>query len=156
MRFLVIALALSLTLSSVGVTGAAQTEAASMTGIATSSTGEILVNTTVQLRDLASGTVFARTTTSSTGAFSFTAINPGNYIVEVVNAASQIVGASASISVAAGAALTGVAVSATAAAVTAAAGAAGISTLVAVTTAAAAAGVVGIVAVGQGDASALR
>ena len=158
MRILVIALAvaLSLPLSSLGVTGVAQTEAASIAGTATSSSGEILANATVQLRDLATGTVSGTTTSSTTGAFSFAAINPGTYIVEVLNAAGQVVGTSASIPVAAGAALTGVAVSATAAAVTAAASAAGISTIVAVTTAAAAAGVVGIVAVGQGDASPSR
>ena len=158
MRVLVIALAvtLSLPLSPLGVTGVAQTEAASLAGTATSSTGETLVNATVQLRDLATGTVSGTTTTSSDGRYGFPAIAPGNYVVEVLNAAGQVVGTSASISVAAGAALTGVAVSATAAAVTAAASAAGISTLVAVTTAAAAAGVVGIVAVGQGDASPSR
>lgn len=158
MRFLVIALtvALSLPLSPLGVTGVAQAEVASIAGAAASSTGETLVNATVQLRDLATGTVSGTTTSSSTGAFSFVAINPGNYIVEVLNAAGQVVGTSASISVAAGAAITGVAVSATAAAVTAAASVAGISTIVAVTAAAAAAGVVGIVAVGQGDASPSR
>jgi hypothetical protein len=159
MRFLVItlAVALLLPLSPLGVTGVGQTEAASIAGTATSSTGETLVNATVQLRDLATGTVSSTTTSSSTGAFSFAAINPGNYVVEVLNAAGQVVGTSASISVAAGAALSGVAVSATAAAVTAtAASVAGISSIVAVTTAAAAAGVVGIVAVGQGDASPSR
>ncbi len=158
MRFLVIALAvaLSLPLSPLGVIGAAQTEAASVAGTATSSTGEILVNATVQLRDLATGTVSGTTRSSSTGDFSFAAVNPGNYVVEVLNPAGQVVGTSASISLAAGAAMTGVAVGVTAAAVVAAASAAGINTIFAVTTAAAAAGVVGIVAVGQGDASPSR
>ena len=112
MRFLVIALAvaLSLPLSPLGVIGAAQTEAASVAGTATSSTGEILVNATVQLRDLATGTVSGTTRSSSTGDFSFAAVNPGNYVVEILNAAGQVVGTSASISVAAGAAMTGVAV----------------------------------------------
>lgn len=155
MRFLVIALALTLSLP-LSLLGVAQTEVASLAGTATSSTGETLVNATVQLRDLATGTVSGTTTSSSTGAFSFVAINPGNYIVEVLNAAGQVVGTSAPISVAAGATLTGVAVSATAATVTAAASGSGISTIVAVTAAAAAAGVVGIVAVGQGDASPSR
>jgi hypothetical protein len=155
MRFLVIALALTLSLP-LSLLGVAQTEVASLAGTATSSTGETLVNATVQLRDLATGTVSDTTTSSSTGAFSFVAINPGNYIVEVLNAAGQVVGTSAPISVAAGATLTGVAVSATAATVTAAASGSGISTIVAVTAAAAAAGVVGIVAVGQGDASPSR
>ena len=157
MRFLVIVLAaaLSLPLSPIGVIGA-QTEAASVAGTATSSTGEVLVNATIQLRDLATGTVSGTTRSSSTGDFSFAAVAPGNYVVEILNAAGQVVGTSASISVAPGAGLTGVAVSVTAAGVRAAASATGISTIFAVTTAAAAAGVVGIVAVGQGDASPSR
>jgi hypothetical protein len=78
MRFLVIALAvtLSLPLSPLGVTGVAQAEAASIAGTATSSTGEVLVNATVQLRDLSTGTVSGTATSSSTGAFSFAAVNP--------------------------------------------------------------------------------
>lgn len=159
MRFLVIALtvALSLPASPLVVTGVAQTEAASLAGTATSSSGEPLANVTVQLRDLATGTVSGRTTTSSTGSFSFAAVNPGNYAVEVLNAAGQVVGTSASISVAAGAAVTGVTVSATAAAGAAgAARVAGVSTIVAVTAAAAAAGVVGVAKRGQGDASPSR
>lgn len=158
MRFLVIALAvaLSLPLPPLGVTGIAETEAASIDGTATSSAGEILANSTVQLRDLATGTIAGTATTSSDGRFRFAAVAPGNYAIEVVNAAGQVVGTSAAISLAAGAALTGVAVSATAAAVTAAASTAGISSIAAVTTAAAAAGVVAIVAVGQGAASPSR
>ena len=128
------------------VTSVAQGELASVGGTATSSTGETLVNATVQLRDLATGTVTSTTTSSSTGAFTFTAVNPGNYVVEVLNAAGQVVGTSASISVAAGAAITGVTVTATAAAVAGSAAAAGTGTIVAVTSAAAAAGVAGIAA----------
>jgi hypothetical protein len=139
------------------LTSVAQGETASVAGTATSSTGETLINATVQLRDLATGTVTATTTSSSTGAFSFAAVNPGNYVVEVLNAAGQVVGTSASISVAAGAVVTGVMVTATAAAVAATAAAAGVGTIVAVTSAAVAAGVVGIAAAsGQGDASPSR
>jgi hypothetical protein len=159
MRFFVVALiaALSLPASPLVVTGVAQTEAASIAGTATSSSGETLVNATVQLRDLTTGTISGTTTSSSTGSFSFAAVNPGNYAVEVLNAAGQVLGTSASISVAAGAAVTGVTVSATAAAIAAgAASLTGVTTIVAVTTAAAAAGVVGVVTVGQGDASPSR
>ena len=137
------------------LTSVAQAELASVGGTATSSTGETLVNATVQLRDLETGTVTSTTTSSSTGAFSFGAVNPGNYVVEVLNAAGQVVGTSAPVSVAAGAALTGVTVTATAAAVAASAVAAGAGTIVAVTTAAAAAGIVGVAAV-TGHASGSR
>jgi hypothetical protein len=159
MRVIVIALAVALSLpaSPFVVTGMAQTEVASIAGTATSSSGEILANVTVQLRDLATGTVSSTTTSSSTGSFSFAAVNPGTYVVEVLNAAGQVVGTSASIYVAAGAAVTRVAVASTAAAIVAgAASIAGIGTIAAVTTAAAAAGVLGVVTVGQGDSSPSR
>jgi hypothetical protein len=159
MRFIVVAVVVALSLpgSPLVVTSVAQSEVATLAGTATSSSGQTLVNATVQLRNLATGTVSSTTTSSSTGVFSFAAVNPGNYVVEVLNAAGQAVGTTASISVAAGAALTGVAVSATAAAVAAgAAGIAGAGTIAAVTAAAAAAGVVGVVARGQGDASPSR
>jgi hypothetical protein len=138
------------------VTSAAQGETASVAGTATSSTGETLINATVQLRDLSTGTVTDTTTSSSTGGFSFAAVNPGNYVVEVLNAAGQVIGTSAPISVAAGAVVTGVTVTATAAAVAAGAAAAGTGTIVAVTTAAAAAGVVGIAAATGQNASPSR
>jgi len=159
MRFIVIAVVVALSLpgSPLVVTGVAQSEVATLAGTATSSSGQTLVNATVQLRNLATGAVSSTTTSSSRGLFSFAAVNPGTYVVEVLNAVGQVVGTTASISVAAGAALTGVAVSATAAAVAAgAAGVAGASTIAAVTAAAAAAGVVGVVARGQGDASPSR
>jgi hypothetical protein len=159
MRLLVIALTLALALpaSPLVVTSVAQAEIASLAGTAASSTGETLANVTVQLRDLATGTVSGTTTSSSTGAFSFGLVNPGNYVVEVLNAAGEVVGTSASVSVAAGAAITGVTVSATAAAVAASAAAvAGVSTIAAVTSAAAAAGVVGLVTATQEDASPSR
>jgi len=159
MRLLAVLLVLALAspVSPFVARSVAQAEAASVAGTATSSTGETLINATVQLRDLATGTVSSTTTSSSTGAFSFAAVNPGNYVVEVLNAAGQVVGTSASVSVAAGAVVTGVTVTATAAAVAASAAAAGVGTIVAVTTAAAAAGVVGIAAgTGQEAASPSR
>jgi hypothetical protein len=154
---LLLILVLASPVSPLVLTSVAQAELASVGGTATSSSGETLINATVQLRDLATGTVTSTTTSSSTGAFSFAAVNPGNYVVEVLNAAGQVVGTSASISVAAGAAITGVTVTATAAAVAATAAAASTATIVAVTSAAAAAGVAGIAAAsGQGDASPSR
>jgi hypothetical protein len=132
--------------------------AASLTGTASSSSGQTMVNTVVQLRNLATGQLAGSTTSSAAGQFSFIGLNPGNYAVEVVNATGQIVGTSASVSVSAGAAVTGVSVTASAAvAATAGAGAgaaagaaaasgaaaAGASTAAVVGAAAAAAGVAG-------------
>jgi hypothetical protein len=142
---------------------AAQGEvAASIAGTAQSAGGQTVANVVVQLRDLVTGQLAGTTTSSATGSFSFGGLAAGNYSVEVVNVAGEIVGASAAIPVAAGAAVTGVTVTASAAAalvaggaaaagVAAAAGgsaaAAGISTAVIVTTAAAGAGIAAVVTV---------
>ena len=56
------------------------------------------------------------TTTNAQGAFSFTGLNPGQYMVEIVNAQGAIIGTTAAITLSAGAmAATGVTVTATAA-----------------------------------------
>ena len=98
--------------------------AGSLSGTASSSSGQVMANTVVQLRNLATGQLAGSTTSNVAGQFSFIGLNPGNYAVEVVNAAGQIVGTSASVAVSAGAAVTGVSVTASAAvAATAGAGA---------------------------------
>jgi len=127
--------------------------AGSLSGTASSSSGQVMANTVVQLRNLATGQLAGSTTSNVAGQFSFIGLNPGNYAVEVVNAAGQIVGTSASVAVSAGAAVTGVSVTASAAvAATAGAGVgagaaagagAGVSTATIVGAAAAAAGVAG-------------
>jgi hypothetical protein len=139
----------------------AQGQGASLAGTATSNTGETLGNYTVQLRNLGTGQLAGSTTSTATGTFSFAGLPAGNFAVEVVNAAGQIVGSSTSIAVAAGATITGVAVSASAAAIGAAAagaalGAGGISTALVVATVAVAAGVVGAVVVVKNNASPSR
>ena len=171
-RIVALALASSLTLSTLSSAPlfAAQA-AASLSGTATSSSGQSVANATVHLRNLANGQLAGSTTSSTAGSFSFAGLQAGSYAVEVVNAAGQIVGTSASIGVAAGAAVSGIAVSTSAALAGAAAGGAaagaaaagagaataGISTAVIVTTAAAAAGVAGAVAIAKkGDASPSR
>jgi len=163
-RIVALALASSLALSSAPLFAAQGT--ASLAGTATSSSGQSVANATVHLRNLANGQIAGTTTSSTTGSFSFAGLQAGNYAVEVVNAAGQIIGTSASIGVAAGATVTGIAVSTSAVLAGAAAGAAaagagaataGISTAVIVTTAAAAAGVAGAVAIAKkGDASPSR
>ncbi len=120
MRSNVLAVALTLAIAAPAVplaAGAGQAQAAaSLTGAASNTAGQTLVNATVQLRNLATGQIAGTTTSNAVGQFSFIGLNPGNYAVEVLNAAGQVVGTSASVSVAAGAAVTGVSVTATAAA----------------------------------------
>jgi hypothetical protein len=136
---------------------AAQGQAGSLAGTAQTATGQTVANVRVQLRNLANGTLSGSTTSSGTGAFSFTGLAAGNYSVEIVNAAGQIIGTSAAIPVAAGAAVTGITVTASAAAAGGAAAAAaagggaaatgGISTAVIVTTVAVGAGIAAVIVV---------
>jgi hypothetical protein len=135
---------------------AAQGQAGSLAGTAQTATGQMVANVRVQLRNLANGTLSGSTTSSATGAFSFTGLAAGNYSVEIVNAAGQIIGTSAAIPVAAGAVVTGITVTSSAAAAGGAAAAAagggaaatgGISTALIVTTVAAGAGIAAVIVV---------
>jgi hypothetical protein len=94
-------------------------------GTSVNGSGQPVANATVQLRNLSTGQLVGSTTSNVSGQFSFAGLNPGTYAVEVVNATGQIIGTSASISVAAGSVATGVTVSTSAAAGAAGAGAAG-------------------------------
>ena len=145
-RVLVVALALSLAVpaSAVFAAGAGQAPGtASIAGSARGAAGRAAANFTVRLRDLATGQLAGTTTTGAGGQFTFAGINPGNYVIEVVNASGEIVSTSASISVASGAAVTGVSVSAPAALVAGGGSFFG-STLGLLTIAAAGAGIAGV------------
>jgi Carboxypeptidase regulatory-like domain len=159
---LVCALSVSVPIGAAPRLGGFGQAGASLSGTATSSSGQTVANATVRLRNLATGQLAGTTTSNAAGAFGFTGLQAGNYVVEVVNAAGQIIGTSASIGVAAGATITGVTVTASAAMIGGAAGAAGvpaggISTAVVITSVAVAAGVAGAVAVAtSGTASPSR
>jgi len=153
-RILAAAVVLALTLPSYSAAAAKAGQATgSISGTATSNGGQTLANYTVQLRNTATGQLAGTTTSSSAGTFGFTGLEAGNYVVEVVNAAGQIVGTSAAVTVAAGAAITGVAVAATAATV-----AGGLSTaaIITITTLAAAGGIAGAVAIANNSSSPSR
>jgi hypothetical protein len=100
-----------------------QATTASLSGTASSSSGQNLPNTVVQLRSLATGQLAGTTTSSALGQFGFADLNSGNYAVEVVNAAGQIVGTSAPVMLVVGAAITDVGVTASVALATASPGA---------------------------------
>jgi len=114
---------------------------ASVAGTARSSAGQPVGNATVQLRNLMTGQLAGTTVSSSAGAFSFMGLPAGRYAVEVVNAAGEVLGTSAALDIAAGAAISGVGVAAGARG--AAAAAAGLSTgaIVAITAIAVGSGV---------------
>jgi len=143
--------------SSTHVLAAAADQAAavgSLSGTASSSSGQMMTNVVVQLRNLATGQLAGSTTSNVAGQFSFIGLNPGNYAVEVVNAAGQIVGTSASVAVSAAAAVTGVSVTASTAVAGAAAGAGGAGAAAGAATGASTATIVGAAAAAAGVAGA--
>ena len=73
-----------------------------ITGTAQSSQGQTLANYTVRIRNLSNGNLAGSTISGAAGEFSFVGLNPGNYAIEIVDAAGNIVGTSASIGVTAG------------------------------------------------------
>lgn len=93
-------------------------------GVAAGADKAPLANVTVQLRNAQTGQLLGSTTANSAGQFSFAAINPGNFVIEIVDAAGNILG-TATVTVTAGV-VTTVGVTATAlGAAAVAAGAAG-------------------------------
>jgi len=99
---------------SVFAAGAAQAPVnSSMSGSVRNSDGRSVANTTVRLRDLETGQLAATTTSDAAGQFSFPGLAAGSVTVEIVNAAGEIIGSSAPISVTAGSAITGVVVTTT-------------------------------------------
>ena len=121
MKRVAILLALAL---SVAVTASAQ-DLGSVAGTAQDANNAIMSGVKVQLRNADTGALVDTTTSAANGGFSFTGLPAGNYVVEIVNASGQIVGASASIAVTAGATITGITVAASAAGAAAAAAAGG-------------------------------
>jgi hypothetical protein len=73
-----------------------------VSGIAKDSSGNNLPDVKVRVRDSKTGTLVAEVQTDATGAFSAPGIAPGTYVVEVVNAAGEVVGLSPAIAVLAG------------------------------------------------------
>ncbi len=81
--------------------GAAQ-ELGSLNGVAQTANRVMLPNHIVQVRDVVSGRIVSSTTSSQSGAFSFTGLQPGSYVVEVIDAAGKVMGLSAPVPVSAG------------------------------------------------------
>jgi hypothetical protein len=94
-------------------------------GIVRDAQGQMLPNVKLQLRNVDTGQVVAKTRAGADAAYQFTGVAPGNYIVEIVDDSGKVIGLSAAMALAAGGAVTGLAVTATAAGAVAAAAAAG-------------------------------
>jgi Carboxypeptidase regulatory-like domain len=112
----VLALALVVSMAgtpSVFAAGAQAPANSSMSGAVKSSTGRMIAHATVRLRDLETGQLASTTTSDAAGQFAFLGLASGSFTVEIVNAAGEIIGSSAPISVMAGSAINGVVVSTT-------------------------------------------
>jgi len=81
---------------------AMDTRATSVMGFAWSASNDPLPDVEVQLRNLLSGTVEARTRTSNAGEFLFGDIEGGTYVVELVNESGKVVALGAPFTVAPG------------------------------------------------------
>lgn len=127
-----------------------------LSGVAQSADKAPLPNYRVHVRNANTGELAGSTTSNQAGQFTFASLQPGSYVVEIVDAAGKVVGLSPSLTIAAGATVT-VTVGATAAGALAAASGGGLSLLglgplasVAVVGAASAAAVTAVVATKDG------
>jgi hypothetical protein len=87
----------------------------SIAGTATNANKVVMTGVKVQLRNVATGELAGTTQSAANGAFSFTGLNPGNFVIEIVNAAGEVIGTSASMTLAVGGVISGVTVAASAA-----------------------------------------
>lgn len=116
----------ALAVSLVPMTASARQATGTLNGTAQSAQGQALPNYTVRLRNTQSGQLAGSQSSNATGQFSFTGLNPSDYVVEIVDSTGNIVGTSTAVTVGAGSTVTiSVSASALAAAAGGAAGAAG-------------------------------
>jgi len=86
-----------------GLLAAAQQPVGDLTGVARGGYMQTLGQVRVQLRSIQSGELVGATTTADAGAFSFSGVPVGDYVVEIVDAAGKIRGVGAPVQVTAGA-----------------------------------------------------
>lgn len=96
-------LSVTMVLGALPVAAAArQQQTGGVQGVARDAQQKTLSNHTVQLRNVQTGQLVGTGKTDAAGQFTFASLPPGSYMVEIVNAAGEIIGASAPIAVAAG------------------------------------------------------
>jgi opacity protein-like surface antigen len=78
-----------------------------ISGAARDEQGRPLPNAKLQLRNVDTGQVVARTRAGSDAAYEFTGVQPGNYVVEIVDDSDRVLGLSAATPLAAAGAVTG-------------------------------------------------
>ena len=94
-RFIAVALASLLVFAGTPLTFAAAQSTGTITGVAKASAGQPLGGHSVRVRSIRTGDVVRTATTSATGSFVVPNLDPGSYVVEIVDAAGRIVGTSA-------------------------------------------------------------
>ena len=100
-------LALMLTLGVALAAGAAPQASGKVAGTVRDAQGQALPNAKLQLRNVETGQVVARTRAAATAAYEFSGVPAGNYIVEIVDDSDRVIGLSAAAPLAAGGAVTG-------------------------------------------------
>src|SRR5688572_12505182 len=121
-RLVTIALIAAMALQVAPLIAAGGQSPASIAGTARTSAGRTVGNTPVRLRNVGTNEIVGTTTSNSAGQFGFVSLQPGTYVVEVLNAAGEIIGTSSAVGVSAGAAIGGVTVTTLGAASAVAAG----------------------------------
>ena len=94
-RLIAIALVSLLVSASTPLPSAAAQSTGTITGVAKATAGQPLGGHSVRVRSVRTGDVVATATTSADGSFVVPSLNPGSYVVEIVNTAGRIVGTSA-------------------------------------------------------------
>jgi len=146
-RIIAVVLASLLVFASTPRTSAAAQSRGTITGVARSTAGQPLGGHSVRVRSVRTADVVATATTSANGSFVVPNLDPGSYVIEVVDTAGRIVGTSAIATVAQGS-IASLNVTAASTELVGGASRALIATLI---VAASAAAVVGIVVATTGD-----
>jgi hypothetical protein len=94
-RLIAVVLASLLVFASTPRTSAAAKSTGTITGVARSTAGQPLGGHSVRVRSVRTGDVVATTTTSASGSFVVANLDPGSYVVEIVDGAGRIAGTSA-------------------------------------------------------------
>jgi len=150
---LMASLALIVALGAAVAAAAAPQPSGKIAGTVRDEQGQPLPNAKLQLRNVVTGQVVARTRAAADAAYEFNAVPPGSYIVEIVDDSDRVIGLSAAAALTADGAVTGLIAVLTASAAGGAffASTAGILLLVAI-----GAGVTAGVIAATGDASPSR
>jgi hypothetical protein len=93
-RLIAAVLASLLVFAGIPRTSAAAKSTGIITGVARSTAGQPLGGHSVRVRSVRTGDVVATATTSANGSFVVADLDPGSYVIEIVNTAGRIVGTS--------------------------------------------------------------